>query len=129
MRTLDRSKSFGQVFGDASHAYEQDGRKFDHEGKEVDAPEDKGALTGGAGGTGSDKTDTEVNLLEELLALGQDKVIAQLATVKRGDLVKLLALESDEDNGKKRKKLITALEAEIKDRPADDADELQNQMQ
>lgn len=35
MKTLDRSKPFGQVFGTASHSFEQDGCLFDHEGKEV----------------------------------------------------------------------------------------------
>jgi hypothetical protein len=35
MRTLDRSKPFGQVFGGHGHSFEQDGTLFDHEGKEV----------------------------------------------------------------------------------------------
>ena len=35
---LDRSKSFGAVYGDSiSHSFEQDGRYFDHEGNEVGA--------------------------------------------------------------------------------------------
>ena len=33
---LDRTKPFGQVFGyGPAHAFEQDGRIFDHEGNEV----------------------------------------------------------------------------------------------
>lgn len=32
---LDRSRHFGQVYGPADHAYEQDGKLFDHEGNEL----------------------------------------------------------------------------------------------
>jgi len=36
---LDRTRSFGQVYGQSDHAYEQDGKWFDHEGKLVSAEE------------------------------------------------------------------------------------------
>ncbi len=127
MKKLDRSRSYGQVFGDASHSFEQDGRKFDHEGNEVDAPD---AADGGSKNSkGSTDDGNQSNPLEELLAVGQDKVIAALATVKRADLVKLLAMESHETEGKKRARVIKALETEIADRPADDADQLETQLQ
>lgn len=32
---LDRSRPFGEVFGVADHKYVQDGKKFDHEGKDI----------------------------------------------------------------------------------------------
>lgn len=32
---LDRSRSFGTVYGGSGHAYEQDGKFFDHEGELV----------------------------------------------------------------------------------------------
>jgi len=42
MSLLDRSRDFGTVFGlGVPHRYEQDGKKFDHLGREVD---DKGRL-------------------------------------------------------------------------------------
>lgn len=34
---LDRNRPYGQVFGDAQYAYEQDGKLFDHQGEEVGA--------------------------------------------------------------------------------------------
>jgi hypothetical protein len=40
---LDRSRNFGEVFGEADHKYVQDGKKFDHEGKELGAPAEKPA--------------------------------------------------------------------------------------
>lgn len=33
--TLDRKRPFGEVWGNASHAYEQDGQMFDHTGELV----------------------------------------------------------------------------------------------
>jgi hypothetical protein len=36
-RKLDRLKSFGSVYGEADHRYEQDGYLFDAEGNEVGA--------------------------------------------------------------------------------------------
>lgn len=38
---LDRSRSYGTVYGGAGHAYEQDGKFFDHEGELVGAEEPK----------------------------------------------------------------------------------------
>lgn len=36
MAKLDRSRSFGSVYGSgAGHSFEQDGRLFDHDGNEV----------------------------------------------------------------------------------------------
>jgi hypothetical protein len=36
--SLDRSKPFKTVFGIADHAFEQDGKLFDHSGDELGAP-------------------------------------------------------------------------------------------
>jgi len=36
MAKLDRTRGFGQVYGSGSkHAYEQDGKYFDHKGDEI----------------------------------------------------------------------------------------------
>ncbi|MDD5375282.1 hypothetical protein [Acidithiobacillus sp.] len=32
---LDTSKPYGTVYGDADHAFEQDGKRFDHAGEEI----------------------------------------------------------------------------------------------
>lgn len=39
--TLDRKRPYGEVFGDsAPHRYEQDGKYFDHEGKQIVVEDD-----------------------------------------------------------------------------------------
>lgn len=38
---LDRTKPYGTVYGDADHAFEQDGRLFDHNGDEIGVPTPK----------------------------------------------------------------------------------------
>lgn len=42
MAKLDRSRSFGIVYGSgAGHSFEQDGRLFDHDGNELGQPKHK----------------------------------------------------------------------------------------
>lgn len=36
---LDRTRSFGMVYGGGAHAYEQDGKVFDHDGVEITSEE------------------------------------------------------------------------------------------
>lgn len=38
---LDRTRSFGQVYGQSDHTYEQDGKWFDHEGKLISEAQDE----------------------------------------------------------------------------------------
>lgn len=40
---VDFNRPYGQVYGEASHSYEQDGKFFGHDGREVAGPADESA--------------------------------------------------------------------------------------
>jgi hypothetical protein len=41
---LDRNRPYGIVYGNAGHAFEQDGKKFDSQGREIrDLPSEPGS--------------------------------------------------------------------------------------
>lgn len=117
MTTLDRKRPFGQTYGPVGHAYEQDGKKFDHEGKEVLSDEEKAARKA------AEDADN-ANPLETLLEGSTAQVSDALAGLSLEQVTELVALETA---GKARKGLLAALEADLAARKAAE-DEVANQL-
>lgn len=74
LRTLDRKRAYGTVFGGGPASFEQDGVLFDHEGNELLSDEQKAALQAG----GDHDLDGDVDN-DDLKAMDRDQ-LAALAT-------------------------------------------------
>ncbi len=118
MSKLDRKRPFGQVYGPANHAYEQDGKQYDHEGEEVLTDEQKAARA-------AEEAASKVNPMETLLQ-GSTAVISEaLPGLTSEQVQELVVLETA---GKARKGVLAALEEDLAGRkPA--GDQLDDQLQ
>ncbi len=119
---LDRKRPFGQVYGQASHCYEQDGKLFDNEGDEVVGDDVKGnpadsQLTGN--GTGDDAK------LVAILERSNAAVLEALPGLSVDELNRASELETE---GKHRVGALKAIAEELASRnPADS--QLSSQLQ
>lgn len=110
MSTLDRKRSYGQVYGQASHAFEQDGKLFDNEGKEVGGKDEPAEIV--------EANKEPVNPVPVVQALSVAKATLELPHLTRAQLDELAALENTKEVP--RKGLLAAIDIELADRPPAD---------
>lgn len=126
MKTLDRSRPYGTVFGGSvAHAFEQDGLKFDTAGDQViDAQDSAPAAAVDAGAA--------LNIAPEIIAAAA-KVLDQAMAKVMPEIADasdhlLAAMRAGEAAGKGRKTLIEAIDAEIAKRAGGAEDQLSQQL-
>jgi hypothetical protein len=122
-RTLDKSKPHGTVWGDnVRWRFEQDGRKFDHEGVEIlpselagdtapdpaPAPTVESATSNLPGASNTTAALALIGAASTLLAKDAESLIEELED-ESDDMLQVL--ETLESTGKKRKTVLAAIEA------------------